>query len=131
MYLEVLVIAERLDNILFCHYSKIVLRMRIWPFPRGILKKTHVPPPPPPLLTPNIKMMLFLRTQRLALIKVLTVQKVIAKNAHIFMHKIVYFPNLLPKSVREAIPNIAPNYTNEDNMALVETYENAGPYFRT
>ena len=43
------------------------------------------------------------------IMKVLTVQNVIAKNALIFMHKITYFQNLLPKSVRETLPNNAHN----------------------
>ena len=45
------------------------------------------------------------------------------------MHKIRYFPYLLPKSVRETIPNNATYYssTQENKMAWLETYENAGP----
>ena len=55
--------------------------------------------------------------------KVLTVQNVIANNARIFMLKIRYFPNLLPKSLRETLSNNAPNYsfTHENNMACLET----------
>ena len=63
--------------------------------------------------------------------KVLTVQNFIAKNALIFIHKVLCFPHLLPKSVRETVPNNVLNYssTYENNRALLESYENAGPYF--
>ena len=62
--------------------------------------------------------------------KILTVKNVIVKKALTFMHKIKYFPNLHPKSVRDTVPNYALNYssTYENKMALLE---NAGPYFRT
>ena len=51
----------------------------------------------------------------------------------LLVSSIRYFSNLLSKSVREIVPNNAPNYssTHENNMALLETYENTGPYFRT
>ena len=56
-----------------------------------------------------------------------------ATNALIFMHKIRYFANLLPKSVTETIPNNAPNNNSmhANNMASLETYKNADPYFHT
>ena len=39
---------------------------------------------------------------------ILTAQGVIAKNALTFMHKIINFPQLMPKSIRETIPSDAP-----------------------
>ena len=64
---------------------------------------------------------------------VLTVQNVVVKNALIFMHKIRYFPDLLPRSIRETIPSNAPihNSTYEHCESWLETYEHAGPYYRT
>ena len=44
----------------------------------------------------------------LSLMKVLTVKNVTGKNYLISMPKIRYFPNLLPKFVRERIPKNAP-----------------------
>ena len=83
----------------------------------------------------EIVLFLFLKHTKFSFnsMEVLTVQNVIAKNGLIFMHKIIYFPNLPSKSVRETIPNNAPNYSSmhENNMNWLETYNNAGPYFRT
>ena len=64
---------------------------------------------------------------------VLTVQNLIVQNALIFMHKIKYFPTLLPKSIRETIPTNAPtqNSTHESCASWLEIYEYAGPYYRT
>ena len=58
--------------------------------------------------------------------KVLTVQ-----NALIFIHKVICFPYLYPKSVIETVSNNGPNCssTYEKNMTWLKTYENAGPYF--
>ena len=49
------------------------------------------------------------------------------------MHKIRNVPTLLPKSIREIIPNNAPTQKSaHENCALwLEIYENAGPYYRT
>ena len=43
---------ENLDNILFCHYSKIIFEYDSLAIFAGNTQNTHVsPPPPPPLLT--------------------------------------------------------------------------------
>ena len=44
MYLEVLVIAEDLDNILFCHYSKIVFENENLAIFAGSSQKDSCPP---------------------------------------------------------------------------------------
>ena len=64
---------------------------------------------------------------------VLTVQNLILKNALIFMHKVRYFPELLPKSIRETIPSNAPtqNSTHENCASWLEFYEHSSPYYRT
>ena len=45
MYIEVLVIAEHLDNILFCHYSKIIFEYDSLAIFAGITQNTLPPPP--------------------------------------------------------------------------------------
>ena len=56
---------------------------------------------------------------------VLKVQNVIVKNALIFMHKIRYFPDLLPNLIRETIPGNATtqNYIHENCASWFEIYE--------
>ena len=49
VYLEVLVIAEHLDNILFFHYLKIIFEYDSLAIFAGNIQNTHAPPPPPPL----------------------------------------------------------------------------------
>ena len=46
VYLEVLVIAEHLDNILFCHYSKIVFEYESLAIFAGNTQKYSCPSPP-------------------------------------------------------------------------------------
>ena len=49
------------------------------------------------------------------------------------MLKIINFPDLLPKSIREIIPDNAPthNYTHENCASWLEIYECVSPYYRT
>ena len=46
VYLEVLVIVEHLDNILFCHYSKIIFKYDSLAIFAGTTQKGSCPPPP-------------------------------------------------------------------------------------
>ena len=55
---------------------------------------------------------------------ILTIHGIIIKNALIFMHKIKHFPELLPKSIRETIPENAPtlNSAHDNSTAWLEKY---------
>ena len=53
MYLEVLVIADYLDNILFCHYSKIIFEYDSLAIFAGTTQKYSCLPPPPLLYILN------------------------------------------------------------------------------
>ena len=62
-------------------------------------------------------------------LNVLSVHGVIVKNALIFMHKIKYFPNMLPISVRDTIASNSPtaesNSTHETCEAWLENFGNS------
>ena len=47
VYLDVLVIAEHLDNILFCHNSNIIFEYDSLAIFAGTAQKYSCPPPPP------------------------------------------------------------------------------------
>ena len=55
---------------------------------------------------------------------ILTIHGIIIKNALLFMHKTMHFPNLLPPSIRETIPSNAPTFgsDHESCNSWLESY---------
>ena len=64
--------------------------------------------------------------------QILTIQSIIVKNALLFMHKIQHFPNLLPQSIVETIPENVPKFgsTHETSYDWLKTYELTGHLYR-
>ena len=51
--------------------------------------------------------------------KMLKIHGLIVKNALIFMHKVNHFPELLPKSIYETIPeNVPTSYSTHENSTV-------------
>ena len=63
--------------------------------------------------------------------KILSVHGIIVKNALIFMHKCLHFPNTLPISIKNLIPETVPKYNDniDDCSSWVEKYNT--PIFRS
>ena len=56
--------------------------------------------------------------------KILTIHGIKVKSALIFLHKIKYFPESLPLSIRETLPDNAPsqNSTHENGITWLNKY---------
>ena len=77
MYLEVLVIAEHLDNILFCNYLKIDFEYESLAIFAGNTQNYSSPPPPPHFNIYIIKPFKIAEEERIAGYKNLTVETVL------------------------------------------------------
>ena len=55
---------------------------------------------------------------------ILTIHGIVAFNAMILMHRLKYFPDTIPKSVRNLFPNDTPSYgySNDDYASWLDTY---------
>ena len=62
---------------------------------------------------------------------ILTIHAIIARNTLLLMHRLKYFPDTVPKSVRNLFPNDLPVYgtTHDDCTIWLDTY--GGPTFRS